>query len=310
MTAAPVNGITIEYEVHGPADGTPLLLVMGLGGQLIGWPLEFVEHLTARGFRVIRYDNRDVGLSTKIDAPPPTRWQMFVATVSRRWAKAPYTLADMADDAAGLLDHLGIERAHVVGASLGGMIAQTLAIHHPARVASLASIMSNTGDRKNGRTSFWLLAKMRKFVARPTDPETAIDDGVVMFRLISGSHFDEAAVRQAVKEAVERSYFPDGAARQLIAAAASPDRTPGLRDVTASTLVIHGLLDRLVKPSGGIATAKAVPGARLVMYPDMGHDLPPPRWDEIAEEIGDNAGRVTSPSPAREDAAEGGSAVV
>src|SRR5215211_3360346 len=178
MTAAPVNGITIEYEVHGPADGPPLLLIMGLGGQLIGWPLEFVERFTSRGFRVIRYDNRDVGLSTKIDAPAPTRWQIFVAMLSRRWAKAPYRLADMADDAAGLLDHLQIERAHVVGASLGGMIAQTLAIAHPTRVASLTSIMSNTGDRKNGRTSFRLLRKMRKFIGRPSDPESSIEDGV------------------------------------------------------------------------------------------------------------------------------------
>ena len=154
MTAASINGLTIEYEEHGDPSDEPLLLVMGLGTQLLGWPLGFVERLVGRGFRVIRFDNRDIGLSTKIDAPPPTVRQIVLSVVSPRFAKAAYTLSDMADDAAGLLDHLGIERAHVVGASMGGMIAQTLAIEHPHRVASLTSIMSNTGDRKHGRMAF------------------------------------------------------------------------------------------------------------------------------------------------------------
>src|SRR4051794_38125764 len=147
MAAASVNGINIEYDVHGAADADPLLLVMGLGGQLIGWPLGFVEALTDRGFRVIRFDNRDIGLSTKVDAPAPTKRQMMLGLMAPRFARSSYTLADMADDAAGLLDHLGIDRAHVVGASMGGMIAQTIAIRHPERVASLTSIMSNTSDR-------------------------------------------------------------------------------------------------------------------------------------------------------------------
>ena len=151
MSAATVNGISIEYDVHGADDGEPLLLVMGLGGQLVAWPLEFVERLVARGFRVIRFDNRDIGLSTKMPAPPPTRREVIVAVVAPSFAKSEYTLNDMADDAAGLLDHLGIDAAHVVGLSMGGMISQSLAIRHPDKVKSLTSIMSNTGDRKHGR---------------------------------------------------------------------------------------------------------------------------------------------------------------
>jgi pimeloyl-ACP methyl ester carboxylesterase len=290
MAAASINGITVEYDVHGPADADPVLLVMGLGGQLIAWPLDFVDDLVAQGFRVIRFDNRDAGLSTKIDAPAPTRRQMILSILSPRFAKAAYTLDDMADDAAGLLEHLGIERAHVVGASMGGMIAQTLTIRHPQRVASLTSIMSNTGDRRHGRISPKLLRKLPKFTRR--NPEEAIPTAVELGRLISGTDFDEAAVRDAATAAFERSYDPDGTARQTMAIAASADRTPALASVTAPTLVIHGLADLLVRPSGGIATAQAVPGARLLMYPDMGHDLPRRRWSEIVEEIALNAGRA------------------
>jgi pimeloyl-ACP methyl ester carboxylesterase len=288
MTAAPANGITVEYDVHG--DGEPLLLVMGLGSQLIAWPIEFVDRLVDRGFEVIRFDNRDVGLSTKMATPPPTRRQVFTAMFNRRFAHSSYDLGDMADDAAGLLDHLGIDRAHVVGVSMGGMIAQTLAIHHSPRVASLTSIMSNTGDRRRGRIHPTLLRRLPSLMSRR--PDDAISNGLEVFRLIAGPHFDAGAMRALTEEALQRSYDADGVARQAMAVAASPDRTWDLRRVTAPTLVIHGLVDRLVLPSGGIATAMAVPGSRLVMYPDMGHDLPRPRWDEIIDEIVENTRRA------------------
>ena len=197
MTAAQANGITIEYDVHG--DGEPLLLIMGLGGQLVGWPIEFVQRLADRGFKVIRFDNRDIGLSSKMPTPPPSRRQLIAALLSRRFAKSDYLLADMADDAAGLLDHLRIDRAHMVGISMGGMIAQTLAITHPGRVASLTSIMSNTGDRKHGRIHRSLLRKLPSLMTR--NPDDAIANGVEVFRLISGPHFDAAAVRVLTEEA-------------------------------------------------------------------------------------------------------------
>jgi pimeloyl-ACP methyl ester carboxylesterase len=289
MTRATIgNGLTLEYDEHG--DGDPLLLVMGLGAQLIAWPLEFVELLVAEGFRVIRFDNRDIGLSSLIDAPPPTTRQVMLSAVSAKRAKAAYTVDDMAADAAGLLDHLTIERAHVVGASMGGMIAQAMAIRHPDRVASLTSIMSNTGDRKHGRVKRTLLRKLPALMNRT--PEDAVAKGVEMFRLISGPHFDPAAARQLGEEAMARSYRPDGVARQTVAIAASRDRTWDLGRVRAPTLVLHGIADPLVLPSGGIATARAVPGSKLVMYPDMGHDLPVPRWPDIIGEIAQNARRA------------------
>jgi pimeloyl-ACP methyl ester carboxylesterase len=196
----------------------------------------------------------------------------------------------MADDAAGLLAHLAIDRAHVVGISMGGMIGQSLAIRHPGKVASLTSIMSNTGDRKNGRIHRSLLRKMPKLMKRDPDDPTA--NGLEVFRLISGPHFDPVVARQMVEESFARSDDADGAARQTVAIAASPDRTWDLRRVQAPTLVVHGLLDRLVTPSGGMATARAILGSRLVMYPDMGHDLPKPRWDELFDEIVANARRA------------------
>ena len=283
MTNAHVNGITIEYDVHGDESGEPMLLVMGLGGQLVAWPLEFVDRLVASGFRVIRFDNRDIGLSSEMPAPPPTRRQLVLALLSRRLARSSYLLRDMADDAAGLLDHLGVARAHVVGVSMGGMIAQTIAIDHPEKVATLTSIMSHTGDRKRGRIRPSLLRKLPRLIARR--PEDAVDKGVEMFRIISGPHFDEVEARAAGEAAFARSYRPDGVARQTMAVSASPDRTAGLRSLQVPALVVHGLADPLVTSSGGVATAQAIPGSKLVMYADMGHDLPRPRWGDIIGEI-------------------------
>lgn len=289
MTAAQCNGITIEYESYG--EGDPLLLVMGLGAQLVAWPMDWVNRFVNLGFQVIRFDNRDIGLSTKMPDDPPGLAQVIAATLSRRLAKSSYVLSDMADDAVGLLDHLGIERAHVVGVSMGGMISQTIAIQHPNRVASLTSMMSNTGDRKHGRIHRPLLLKAPKTIAKTR--EEAVDKGIETFRLISGPHFNdhEPELRALLETALARSWDNEGTARQTMAIAASPDRTEALGSVSAPTLVIHGLLDPLVRPSGGGATAQAIPGSRLLAFPDMGHDLPKVRWDEIIGAIVDNARR-------------------
>jgi pimeloyl-ACP methyl ester carboxylesterase len=286
MTAATIgNGLTIEYEVTG--EGPPLLLVMGLGAQLIAWPQEFVDRLASRGYMVIRHDNRDIGLSSLIDAPAPSVRRMILAVLWPRFAKSTYTIDDMADDAVGLLDHLDVGPTHIVGASMGGMIVQAMAIRHPRRVASLVSIMSNTGDRKNGRAKRSVLLKLPRTMAKT--PEEAVEKGLEAFRLTAGSQFDEEAVRVMIKESLERSYRPEGAARQTMAIAASPDRTWELGRVRVPTVVVHGLADPLVQPSGAMATTRAIPGAKLVMYPDMGHDLPRQRWDDIIAEIVDNA---------------------
>ncbi len=308
MTAADLGTITIEYEITG--EGTPMLLVMGLGSQLIHWPDEFVDQLADRGFQVIRYDNRDMGLSTQIDAEVPRLGRTVASLVSKRLARSAYVLADMADDGAQLLDHLGIDAAHVVGVSMGGMIAQSIAIGHPDKVLSLTSIMSNTGDRRNGRPALGLLAKMSRLLDRSPKPmpDTVTDNmtdnitgqmmgqmmesAVAIARLISGPHFDEAHERLTIQRAFDRSYTPEGMLRQMLAISASPDRTRQLRALDVPTLVVHGLVDPLVRPSGGVATARAIPGSRLLMFPDMAHDLPRNRWGEVIDAITTNAARA------------------
>ncbi|MEO6123729.1 MAG: alpha/beta hydrolase [Ilumatobacteraceae bacterium] len=304
MSSAKIGTTTIEYEVIG--EGQPLMLVMGLSCQLIHWPDEFVQLLVDRGFRVIRFDNRDIGLSTKFGGPPPTIARTIGSLFSKRLARSSYKLADMANDAAGLLDHLGIDKAHVVGVSMGGMIAQSIAIGHPNKVASLTSIMSNTGDRKNGRISIGLMKKMPKYLK--STPETRFSNAIAVDRLISGAVFDESATGDIIRRAIARDADELGTARQTAAISASPDRTAGLNKVTAPTLVIHGLMDPLVLPSGGMATARAVPGSRLLMFPDMGHDLPVSRWPEIVDAINANAARAPINQPAINQPAVGASA--
>jgi pimeloyl-ACP methyl ester carboxylesterase len=292
MAEAQVNGITIHYDEQG--EGEPMLLIMGLATQLIAWPPRLLDALSAHGFRVVRFDNRDIGLSHKHHESIPQRADVLRGLASGRLARSHYLLADMAADAAGLLDHLGIDSAHVVGVSMGGMIAQELTLEHPDRVRSLCSIMSNTGDRIHGRPAPSIMPGLgRSMVAkRPTDRDAAIALGVETWRQISGPGFDEEEIRGLVTMAVERDPEPYGRIRQLLAIQASPDRTRRLRDVTAPTLVIHGLLDRLVSPSGGMATARAIPGSRLLMFPDMAHDLPRGRIGEIADAIAENAARA------------------
>ncbi len=282
MTSAKVSPeITLEYEVHG--EGDPLLLVMGLGGQLVAWPSSFIAGLVDRGFKVITFDNRDIGLSTKIDAAPPTKMQSAMFTISRRFAKSAYLLSDMAKDAVGLLDALNIERAHVVGMSMGGMIAQTLAIEHPSRVRSLTSIMSTTGNPRVGRPKTTVALRAAKLTGG--SKETFADRQAALFKLFSGSLYDELEIREVAKLSLERDFTPDGTARQMAAIMASPDRTPQLKKLNVPTLVVHGLEDGLVQPSGGYATTKAIPGARLLAFPDMGHNLPQARIPEILDEI-------------------------
>ncbi len=296
MTTARIGDITIEYDVHGPGDGEAIVLLMGLGMQMIAWREDLLALLADEGFRVIRMDNRDVGMSSKTSGPPPRRQHVVGALVHRRLTRPDYTLENMASDVAGLLDALQVPAAHVVGASMGGMIAQELAIGWPGRVLSLCSIMSNTGDKRHGALDPSLLPALRRtmFAPPPTSRAARVERTVEIFRVISGPHFAEDDIRRLAEASADRSDDVVGPTRQLIALNASPDRTRRLRQVRVPTLVVHGLRDRLVTPSGGIATTRAVNNSRLVMFPDMAHDLPTPRLPEIAEEIVRNARRAST----------------
>jgi pimeloyl-ACP methyl ester carboxylesterase len=282
LTRVPTTGIEICYETFGSPESAPLLLVMGLGTQMIAWPDDFCRDLAARGYFVIRFDNRDVGRSSHLEAraPDPVR-------VMLRRERPPYRLADMAADAMGLLDALGIESAHVVGASMGGFIAQLVAIRHPARVRSLTLIMTSTGSRWVGRPKARLVSLLARDRSPSVGREQAIELVLRASRLIgsSGYPFDEPHLRELAGRSYDRSYDPRGFYRQLAAILVQSDRTERLRSIRVPTVVIHGLADPLVNPSGGRALAKAIPGARFVGLPGMGHDLPRPLWSRIADEI-------------------------
>jgi pimeloyl-ACP methyl ester carboxylesterase len=290
---AKVGELEICYETFGSSDDPALLLVMGLGTQMIGWPDRFCAALADRGLHVIRYDNRDVGRSTHLrQHRPPTIKQLLL----RDKSAAAYSLTDMADDGIGLLDRLGFERAHVAGASMGGMIAQTMAARHPDRVLSLASIMSNTGHRWKGMPG---LRAYPIFIRRPADNrEGAVESTISTFRLIGspGFPFEEEELRRVAQISYERGYNPAGTARQLAAILAAGDRKEELRRIVAPTVVIHGTRDYMVRPSGGRETAKAIAGARLVEIEGMGHDLPPGVWGRIIEAIVSNVERADAPS--------------
>ena len=284
------NGRNIWVEEAG--EGEPLLLVMGLGGQLVDWPVELVDGLVAAGFRVIRFDNRDIGLSDSDDWAPPSTGQLALAMLSKRKKlDVGYHLSDMAADAVGVLEALDVDSAHVVGMSMGGMIAQTMAIEYPQTVRSLCSVMSNTGDRKNGRVAFSVLRKL--VGAKPPTREAAPEVLTEQFSLWTGSAWRRDVHLERTKISVDRAWNPVGTARQSAAITASPDRTPALRSLDVPTLVVHGTKDKLVLPSGGVATVEAIPGARLVMFNDMGHDLPHTRNDELISEIKQNTQRAT-----------------
>ncbi len=288
-----VGDVDIAYETFGDPSDPALLLVMGLATQMIAWHEDFCAELAGRGFHVIRFDNRDVGRSTAMrDLPVPTLRQLAL----RSKKAAGYTLSDMAADAVGLLDQLGIERAHVVGASMGGMIAQTIAIEHPQRVLSLCSIMSNTGARWSGQPK---LATYRVLLGKPPqERDKFIDHVLKTYRVIGSPDLDrdEDDLRDMAARSYDRGRNPAGSGRQLAAIIASGDRTERLQSVSAPTVVIHGTKDRLVSPSGGRATAKAIPGARLVKIEGMGHDLPRAAWAQITGAIADNAARAGEPA--------------
>jgi pimeloyl-ACP methyl ester carboxylesterase len=281
MPRAKSNGVELEYDTFGDPADPALLLVMGLGAQLIDWPEDFAREIAGHGFHVIRFDNRDIGLSTYLDElGVPDLTALFTGG-----ATAPYTLADLADDTAGLLDALEIGKAHVVGASMGGMIAQRLVLDHPDRVLSLTSIMSTTGDRSVGATSEAALAVLTRPPA--ADRESAIEASVAAWRVIGSTGFEitDEYLRERGAALYDRAYHPAGAARQLAAIVTTPDRTEGLRGVTVPTMVIHGEADQLIDISGGRAVADAVPGAELLAVPGMGHDLPTGAWPRIIDAI-------------------------
>ncbi|RDC58987.1 Prolyl aminopeptidase [Alteripontixanthobacter maritimus] len=291
MTQIQANGIAIEYESYGKDTDPPLLLIMGLGAQLTYWPMELVEALAGRGFRVIRYDNRDIGLSEKFThTGTPSIPVTAIMTKLGLRKKLPYQLADMADDAAALLDALDIPAAHIVGASMGGMIAQHVAMRHPTKVLSLTSIMSTTGNPK--------LPAARKdaikaLTQRPkdTDKATITELGLTIARAIGSPDFprDEERLREFAGSNYDRSFHPTGMPRQLAAIIADGDRRKRLQAVKAPTLVIHGEADPLVPVEGGHDTAEAIPGAKLHTIPGMGHDLPLELVDEMADAIAGHA---------------------
>ena len=286
--------VDIAYQTLGDPADPPLLLVMGLGMQLIHWDLQLCRQLAERGFHVIRFDNRDVGASSKIDAPVPN----LMRAMAGLSIDAPYLLSDMADDGFGLLDHLGIERAHVLGASMGGMIAQTMAIRRPERVLSLASLMSTTGERRYGRPKLrlWSLFMQRA----PRRREEYVEYFVRVFRMIGSPGFppDEERLRELAAATYDRGHHPAGAARQLAAIMASGDRTAELRRLRVPTVVIHGTDDPLVPFRGGLATARAIPGAEFLAIRGMGHDLPSEVWPRIIDAVVANTERAATPQPA------------
>jgi len=283
---ASVNGLELEYETFGSPSARPLVLIMGLGAQMILWDEELCEMFAARGFYVVRFDNRDCGLSTKLDhAGTPSAWGAMQAAAARKRVEAPYTLSDMADDAIGLMDVLGIARAHVVGASMGGMIAQTLAIRHPDRLLSLTSIMSTTGHPDVPSASPEAMQVLLTPV--PSDREAYVERAIRSWRVIGSKGFpiDEEAVKRRAARSFDRSFHPAGIARQLVAIIASGNRTAALRDVRTPTLVIHGNVDPLAHPDGGRHTAATIPDAELLLIEGMGHDLPPGAWPRIVDAV-------------------------
>ena len=281
------NGISITYEDKGPKGAPAILLVMGLGGQLTLWPDEFVDALNAHGFRTIRYDNRDVGLSTRFDAAgvPNLKW-MFVKAAIGLPVRSAYTLADMAADGIALLDHLGIRRAHIVGASMGGMIAQHIAARYSDRTLSLTSIMSTTGNRRLPRAN---KDAMQVLANRPMsgEKEELIAYSVRAARVIGSPGYPAAEERlqRRVRADFDRGWYPQGVARQMAAIVADGDRRAMLKDIKAPTLVIHGEGDPLVPIAGGRDTAASIAGARLLTIPGMGHDLPLALVDTLADAI-------------------------
>ena len=282
------DDFTLCHETFGDPADPPLLLVMGLGMQMIAWNEDFCAGLAAEGFHVVRFDNRDTGRSTSGHGAPPGLMQL----ATRRFGSHQYALEDMANDAAGLLRELDLAPAHVVGASLGGMVGQTLAARHPESVRTLTSIMSTTGNRFRGQPA---LAVYRHLLAEaPTEREAFIDHVAKIFAVIGSPGFptDPEEVRARAARSFDRGLNRAGTGRQMAAVLKSGDRTRDLRRITAPTLVIHGSADRLVAPSGGRATAAAIPGAELMVIEGMGHDLPRALWPRVIAAVAERARRA------------------
>jgi len=279
------RGVTLCYETFGEPSNPTALLVMGLGTQMIAWQDDFCSELAARELHVVRFDNRDIGRSTHVAGSPPSTAQLLV----RSKRAATYSLADMADDTAGLLERLDLAPAHVIGASMGGMIAQTLAARHRAHVRSLVSIMSTTGSRRSGQPTLRALGMLLR---RPRPGREAyIERTEAVFRRIGSPGYprDEEQLRAMAGASYDRDHDPSGPGRQLAAIIASGDRTAELRTIDVPTLVIHGAADPLIAPSGGRATAAAIPGAHMLSVPGMGHDLPRALWPQLLGEIAGHA---------------------
>ncbi len=288
MPSVEVGGLKIEYESLGQPGDPAIVLIMGLGMQLIAWPDEFCEALVVRGFRIIRFDNRDSGLSGKVHLRKrPNLMLAFASTWLGLPVRAPYTLGDMAADTAGLLDALGVARAHIVGASMGGMIAQVFAARYPQRTLSLTSIMSSSGNKKVSRAK---KEAMQALLSRPPDPkdeESVIEHLVGVFGVIGSPGYpaEHGELRRRIGRSVRRAYDPAGTARQLLAILASGDRRRLLAKIEAPTLVIHGAADPLVPLAAGKDTAAHIRGARLKIIEGMGHDLPAVLLPELVEAI-------------------------
>lgn len=287
MAQAQVNGISLEYEVHGADDGDPLLLIMGLGAQMTRWPPGLYQKLVTRGFRVIRFDNRDVGLSQKFSGAPAVT-DVVAARMRGEKPDIPYTLEDMAADAVGLLDHLGVERAHVAGASMGGMIGQLVAADYPERVRSFTAVFTTTGNPALPPSKPEAMAVL---TTRAPDPDKDIEaflaHSVRSSRTIGSAAYplEESYLRERALRDVRRCYEPLGVARQLAAVIANGDRRPKLANIKAPVVVLHGDADPLVPVEGGRDLAASVPGAELRIIPGMGHDIPPALYDAVADAI-------------------------
>ncbi|MHA2035805.1 MAG: alpha/beta fold hydrolase [Promethearchaeota archaeon] len=292
MPKAKVNNIEIEYDTFGDRSSKPLLLVMGLGGQMIAWVDEMCEDLANRGLFVIRFDNRDVGLSSKFDdAGLPNLPEIDAAVARGETPEVPYTLEDMADDAIGVLDDLNIDKAHICGASMGGMIAQVIAYRHPSRVLSLTSIMSTTGNPDLTKPTPELLQELFKPIA--TDREGYLNESAQRGRLTYGTFpYDEERARDLAAKAYDRCFYPVGIMRQAAAISANGNRKPKLASITVPTLIVHGKEDPLVPVDGGIDTANAILGAELLLLDSMGHSLPPEVAPQILDALVDNINKV------------------
>ena len=287
---APVGReVELCYQTYGDPDGEPLLLVMGLGGPMTWWDPELCGLLVDRGFHVLRYDNRDCGRSTKMPGRV-TRTTLARAFTGQR-VRAPYSLADMAEDAFGLLDHLGLESAHVCGVSMGGMIAQTMAIAKPKRVRSLTSIMSTTGKRTVGWQHPSLLPNL---LGHKAGREAYIEASVRTWKLIGSPGYpqSEEQIRERAGQTYDRGVSASGTMRQMVAILTAPNRSAKLRALSMPALVVHGLADKMVHVSGGRATAAAIPGAELLLIDGMGHDLPPALFETFADGIRRTANRA------------------